>query len=43
MKEHECERQLLQAEVNPFFKETRVPAQGNPSACPSIAAGDHAR
>jgi hypothetical protein len=38
----ECES-ITVARGEPFFKETKVLAQGNPSARPSIAAGDHAR
>jgi hypothetical protein len=39
----ECERVTAACGGEPFFKETRVLAQGNPSTRPSIAAGDHAR
>jgi hypothetical protein len=39
----ECERVTTARGGEPFFQETRVLAQGNPSACPSIAAGDHER
>jgi hypothetical protein len=39
----ECERVTAAHGGEPFFKETRVLTQGNPSACPSIAAGDLAR
>jgi hypothetical protein len=38
----ECERVTTARGGEPFFKETSVLAQGNPSARPSIAAGDHA-
>jgi hypothetical protein len=37
----ECERVTAARGGEPFFKETRVLAQGNPSARPSIVAGDH--
>jgi hypothetical protein len=39
----ECERVIAAREGEPFFKETRVLSQENPSACPSITAGDLAR
>jgi hypothetical protein len=39
----ECERVTTARGGEPFFKETRVLAQGNPSVPPSIAARDHAR
>jgi hypothetical protein len=38
----ECERVTAARRGEPFFKETRVLAHGNPFARPSIAAGDHA-
>jgi hypothetical protein len=39
----ECERVIAARGGEPFFKETRVLAQGNSSTCPSIVAGDHAQ
>jgi hypothetical protein len=39
----ECERVTVASRGEPFFKETRVLSQGNPSVRPSIATGDLAR